>query len=158
MAPHKIYGYGPRQVKAVAAALFAGVEVESMPFTPGLTNITPWYLKVRLLVAKEDPCCSLPGAITRIPAGRRAQLSPGGQYPLLVTPSGGSLTEAGVISRYLASLPQAKPDLYPAPSGPEARAARSTLASAPGRGEGHEGGAAVWQRLGASRAGEGGPG
>lgn len=73
----------------MTVASFAGVEVEDAPFTYGITNKTPWYLK----------------------------MNPMGQIPLLSTPNG-AIAESNTIGRFLASLPEANPTLYPAPTGP----------------------------------------
>lgn len=75
------------QCEAVAA--FAGVEVEKPPFTMGITNKTPWFLK----------------------------LNPNGKIPTLATPSGG-IFESNAICRYLASI-GSNSSLYPAASGAE---------------------------------------
>ncbi|KAJ9529345.1 hypothetical protein QJQ45_013774 [Haematococcus lacustris] len=71
------------QVELVAA--FAGVQLETPPFTPGITDKTPWFLK----------------------------LSPGGTTPLLVTPEGQGLTGAHAIARFLAASGPQAAHLYP---------------------------------------------
>lgn len=89
MAPLKLYGQGSRAQKARLVALFAGVDVEIPPFTAGITNKTPWYLK----------------------------MNPNGTWPVLQTPNG-ALFESNVICKYLASV-GSNPSLYPAPSSPQ---------------------------------------
>ena len=89
MAPLKLYGQGSRAEKVLIVALHAGVELETPPFTAGITNKTPWYLK----------------------------MNPNGKWPVLLTPSG-SLFESNVICKYLASISSNK-SLYPEPSSPE---------------------------------------
>lgn len=44
MASLKYYGLGPRGAKALIAANFAGVSLESVPVEMGVTNKTPEYL------------------------------------------------------------------------------------------------------------------
>lgn len=87
--PLKLYGQGTRNVKVLVTALFAEVELDVRPFTGGLTNKTPWYLK----------------------------MNPNGKWPLLQTPTG-SLFESNVICKYIASIGK-NPNLYPQPSSPE---------------------------------------
>lgn len=92
MAPYKIYGAGARALKVALVAEFAGVEYENAPFTMGITNKTPWFLK----------------------------LNPNGKIPVLVTPSGGGIFESSAICRHLATTSDAaEAALYPRPTGPE---------------------------------------
>lgn len=46
MASLKLYGMGPRGAKALIAANFAGVSIESIPVQMGVTNKTPEYLAI----------------------------------------------------------------------------------------------------------------
>ncbi|KAL6760811.1 tRNA synthetases class II (A)-domain-containing protein [Haematococcus lacustris] len=85
MAPCKLYGAGAQTFKVELVAAFAGVQLETPPFTPGITDKTPWFLK----------------------------LSPGGSTPLLVTPEGQGLTGAHAIARFLAASGPQAAQLYP---------------------------------------------
>ena len=89
MAPLKLYGQGSRAQKVRLVALFAGVELDIPPFTAGITNKTPWYLK----------------------------MNPNGTWPVLQTHNG-ALFESNVICKYLASI-GSSPSLYPATSSPQ---------------------------------------
>jgi len=86
MAPYKLYGMGTRAFKVELVAAFSGVELEKPPFTFGVTNRTPWFLKA----------------------------NPLGKIPVLFTPAG-AIFESNSICRYLATLPeaQATEQLYP---------------------------------------------
>ncbi|KAG2437150.1 hypothetical protein HXX76_005817, partial [Chlamydomonas incerta] len=63
----RLYGVGVKALRLQVVAAVAGVELDVAPFTEGLTNATPNYLR----------------------------LSPDGAFPLLVTPAGAGLTAAG---------------------------------------------------------------
>ena len=89
MAPLKLYGQGTRVEKVRVVALFANVELETPPFTAGITNKTPWYL----------------------------EMNPNGKWPVLQTPAG-ALFESNVICKYIASV-GSNPTLYPEPSSPQ---------------------------------------
>mmetsp|Transcript_36663 Transcript_36663/g.81584 ORF Transcript_36663/g.81584 Transcript_36663/m.81584 type:complete len:1184 (-) Transcript_36663:438-3989(-) len=89
MAPLKLYGTGGRVLKADVVAVFAGVDVVKPPFTFGVTNKTPWFLK----------------------------MNPNGKVPVLATPNG-AIFESNTICRYLASIGNDK-TLYPAQTSPE---------------------------------------
>ena len=89
MAPLKLYGQGSRVEKVMVVALFAGVELETPAFTAGITNKTPWYLK----------------------------MNPNGKWPVLQTPSG-ALFESNVICKYITTI-GSNPTLYPQPSSPQ---------------------------------------
>ena len=45
----KLWGYSMRHLKCELVAAFADVEVEVPPFTPNITNKTPWYLAMNRL-------------------------------------------------------------------------------------------------------------
>jgi glutathione S-transferase len=44
MEGFKLYGFGARAHKVLAAANWAGVPIETLPFNMGVTNKTPEYL------------------------------------------------------------------------------------------------------------------
>ena len=85
----KLYGAGTRVLKVEVVAAFAGIQLEKPAFTMGVTNKTPWYLK----------------------------MNPNGKFPTLSTPSG-ALFESHVICKYIAGL-SSDAGFYPASSSPE---------------------------------------
>jgi hypothetical protein len=44
MEGFKLYGFGARAHKVLAAAKWAGIPIETLPFNMGVTNKTPEYL------------------------------------------------------------------------------------------------------------------
>ncbi|KAF5833311.1 hypothetical protein DUNSADRAFT_10432 [Dunaliella salina] len=92
MAPYTLYGMGPRALKVQLVAAFANVEIQKAPFTMGITNKTPWYLK----------------------------MNPNGKFPLLVTP-GGPIFESNAICRFIATHSPQPTGIYPEPSSAEVR-------------------------------------
>ncbi|KAG2441289.1 hypothetical protein HYH02_009882, partial [Chlamydomonas schloesseri] len=69
----RLYGVGVKALRLQAVAAVAGVELDVAPFTEGLTNATPNYLR----------------------------MAPDGAFPLLLTPAGAALTAAGPSLRAL---------------------------------------------------------
>ncbi|MEW5320492.1 MAG: hypothetical protein WDW38_011561 [Sanguina aurantia] len=84
--PMKLYGCGASALILKGVATVAGTPLETLPFTPGCTNETPWFLA----------------------------LSPTGSYPVVVTPGGESLLDLASAARHLATHPGCRnPDLFP---------------------------------------------
>lgn len=84
--PMKLYGCGASALILKGVATIAGTPLETLPFTPGCTNETPWFLA----------------------------LSPAGSYPVVVTPAGESLLDLASAARHLATHPGcSNPDLFP---------------------------------------------
>lgn len=57
--PLKLWGYSMRHMKCELVAAFADVELEIPPFTPNVTNKTPWYLAMnpmgKVCCCPEEP-------------------------------------------------------------------------------------------------------